>query len=249
MGNSFTLGNANVDRYFRKWVSHFSFYIHTFFLRNRGGCHEKILWSCMSLWTVGWFSYGNYLVFQGQCRSTDIGIYIGMCCILGCSYICLFINWPFIAVMLYQFLDSVKPILPHLPHRKFCDLIAKNSYVDKSEGCVICINEYEDKHIVTELPCGHFYHRNNKLLSFECVISIPRIQTSPVSHKNLPQPTLFLYYENNRHQKFSVSSHKKLLLTHRTSAECCSPKGRGNVKGKGRGMKREWKCKMKEKGK
>jgi len=122
---------------------------------------NKFMWYCTIVWNVGWFGYGNYLMGSGSCYSKNLYVYSGLCCILGVTYICLFINWPFVAVLLHERISTMKPILPHLPHtiyEEYKDNTEEN--VAEDDSCVICMNLYEGRNIITTLPCVHYFHQS-----------------------------------------------------------------------------------------
>jgi len=120
---------------------------------------NKCVWMCDAVWNVAWFCYGVYLASSGECYDQSIFIWCGLICILGVTILCGFLNWPFVALFVYHRLDNMKPILPHLPHYTFTEFKSKKKMIE-DEGCVICMNNYQDENVVTELPCNHFFHQH-----------------------------------------------------------------------------------------
>lgn len=142
---------------------------------------NKFMWYCTIVWNVGWFGYGNYLMATGSCYNRNSYVYCGLCSILGVTYVCAFINWPFVAVFVHEKISTMKPILPHLPHTVYEDHLKNNeASVEEEDSCVICMNLYEPRNIITTLPCVHYFHQS-------CINTwLENHNTCPMCRANVP---------------------------------------------------------------
>jgi hypothetical protein len=119
-----------------------------------------------SFWAFCTFIFKNFLqiaeaVSNGECQEESPIAFWGVHLSIYINIAAFFLNWPLISLSINYWIGSMKPILPHLPHHRFCDLkkVLENKSAKCPERCVICLGKFKSRHVVTELPCEHYYHQ------------------------------------------------------------------------------------------